>query len=42
MQGVEKFSQRCIWVYVSKKFFPQRSSWDEIWIFTVDWNKAPD
>jgi hypothetical protein len=20
-------------LYISKKFFPQRSSWDEIWIF---------
>jgi hypothetical protein len=30
MQGVEKISQRRICEYVSKKFFPQRSSWDEI------------
>ena len=33
MQGVGKISQRHIFKYVSKKFFPQRSSWDEIWIF---------
>ena len=33
MQGAEKISPRCIWLYVSKKFFTQRSSWDEMWIF---------
>ncbi len=33
MQGAGKISQRRICLYVSKKFFPQRSSWDEIWIF---------
>jgi hypothetical protein len=33
MQGAEKISPRRIWVYVSKKFFSQRSSWDEMWIF---------
>jgi len=32
MQGVEKISPRAYTLYVSKKFFPQRSSWDEIWI----------
>ena len=25
-------------VYVSKKFFPQRSSWDEIWILEAPLN----
>jgi hypothetical protein len=42
MQGVEKISPRhtCpqvwwlgIFKYVSKKFFTQRSSWDEMWFF---------
>ena len=33
MQGAEEISLRRIWLYVSKKFFLQRSSWDEIWIF---------
>ena len=33
MQGAEKISPRRIWLYVSKKLFPQRSSWDEMWIF---------
>ncbi len=29
----EKFRRVAYALYVSKKFFPQRSSWDEIWIF---------
>ncbi len=29
----EKFRSAAYVLYVSKKFFPQRSSWDEIWIF---------
>ncbi len=29
----EKFRRAAYGVYVSKKFFPQHSSWDEIWIF---------
>jgi hypothetical protein len=33
MQGAEKFRSAAYALYVSKKFFPQRSSWDEIWIF---------
>jgi hypothetical protein len=33
MQGVEKISPRHIFKYVSKKFFTQRSSWDEMWFF---------
>jgi hypothetical protein len=35
MQGAEKISPRSICLYVSQKFFPQRRSWDEIWIFRV-------
>ncbi len=33
MQGAEKFRSAAYALYVSKKFLPQRSSWDEIWIF---------
>jgi hypothetical protein len=29
----KKFSRAAYVLYVSKKFFPQRSSWDEMWIF---------
>ena len=29
----EKFRRAAYGVYVSKKFFPQRSSWDKMWIF---------
>jgi hypothetical protein len=29
----KKFRRVAYIVYVSKKFFPQRSSWDEMWIF---------
>ncbi len=29
----EKFRRAAYALYVSKKFFPQRSSWDEIWNF---------
>ena len=29
----EKFCRAAYGLYVSKKFFSQRSSWDEIWIF---------
>jgi len=29
----EEFCSAAYGVYVSKKFFPQHSSWDEIWIF---------
>ncbi|MBI2287183.1 MAG: hypothetical protein HYU79_07105 [Nitrosomonadales bacterium] len=28
-----KFRSAAYGLYVSKKFFPQRSSWDEMWIF---------
>ena len=28
----EKFRRAAYELYVSKKFIPQRSSWDEIWI----------
>ena len=33
MQGAEKISAARIGCYVSKKFFPQRRSRDEIWIY---------
>ena len=33
MQGAEKFRSAAYGLYVSKKFFTQRSSWDEMWIF---------
>jgi hypothetical protein len=29
----EKFRRAAYVLYASKKFFPQRSSWDGIWIF---------
>ena len=29
----EKFRRAAYGLYVSKEFFSQRSSWDEIWIF---------
>jgi hypothetical protein len=29
----EKSSRAAYGEYASKRFFPQRSSWDEIWIF---------
>ena len=29
----EKFRRAAYVLYASKKFFPQRSSWDEMWIF---------
>jgi hypothetical protein len=32
MQGAKKISPRAYELYVSKKFFLQRSSWDEIWV----------
>ena len=32
MQGAEKIPPRAYGLYVSKKFFTQHSSWDEIWI----------
>ncbi len=32
MQGAEKFCSTAYGWYDSKKFSPQRSSWDEIWI----------
>jgi hypothetical protein len=31
----EKFRSAAYYLYVSKKFFPQRSSWDEMWILEV-------
>jgi hypothetical protein len=34
MQGAKKFRRAAYVLYVSKKFFPQRSSWDEMWIFS--------
>ena len=34
VQGAEKISPRRICLYASKKFLLQRSSWDEIWIFS--------
>ncbi len=34
MQGAEKISQRRICIdMLARNFFPQRNSWDEIWIF---------
>jgi hypothetical protein len=35
MQGAEKFSLRRICLICKPEIFPQRRSWDEIWIFEV-------
>ena len=39
MEGAEKISPRRIYIICKQEIFPQRSSWDEMWIFRSALNK---